>query len=96
MGAKDIAFEKERAKYRRRIRELESVINDQAKTEISLRRQLQDSQTVIREKDEWIRRLLEYMDVSPEDLRAKMKADQSISTIAGIIGAMGGGIGWRR
>lgn len=94
MSAKDIAFEKERAKFRRRIRELESVINNQAKTELSLKHQLQEAQNVISEKDDWIRRLLEYMDISPEEFRSKMKAEQSISNMFGIIGAVGGGRGW--
>lgn len=94
MSAKDNAFEKERAKYRKRIRELEVVINNQAKAEIDLRHQLQEAQSVIYEKDDWIRRLLEYMDISPEEFRSKMKAEQSISTMFGIIGAVGGGRGW--
>jgi hypothetical protein len=91
MGAKDIAFEKERSKYRKRIRELEIVIDNQAKEEFTLRKQLHEAQSTINVKDDWIRRLLEYIDISPEEFRAKMKAEQSISTMFGVIGAIGKG-----
>jgi Uma2 family endonuclease len=91
MGAKDIAFEKERAKYRKRIRELQIIIDNQAKEEFVLRHQLQEAQSTINDKDEWIRRLLEYLDISPEEFRAKMKAEQSISTMFGVMAAIGGG-----
>ena len=84
MCAKDIAFEKERVKYRQRIRELELFINKQTKEEHNLRMQLQEAQSINHDKDECIRRLLDYMDISPEEFRAKMKAEQSISTIYGV------------
>ena len=78
LSAKDKAFENERAKYRRQIREYEQAIRNQAVEELTLRKQLQQANSKIQEQEEWILRLLEYMDMSPEEFKSKIKSQNMI------------------
>lgn len=59
-SAKDIAFDKERAVFRKQIRELE--IRE-------LRNLISQKETEMAEKDDWIRRLLDYTELSEDDLK---------------------------
>lgn len=79
-SAKDIAFDKERASFRKQIRELEREVHNKELENRQLRNVISRKETEITEKDDWIRRLLEYMDLSEEDLKKfieneKAKAD---------------------
>ena len=79
-SAKDIAFDKERASFRKRIRELEREVRNKELENRELRNVISQKETEITGKDDWIRRLLEYMDLSEEDLKKvieneKTKAD---------------------
>ena len=79
-SAKDIAFDKERASFRKRIRELEREVRNKELENRELRNVISQKDTEITGKDDWIRRLLEYMDLSEEDLKKfieneKAKAD---------------------
>lgn len=68
-SAKDIAFDKERNKFRSEIRKLQNEVNNK-NTEISeLKLALSKKENEITEKDDWIQRLLKYMDLSEEDLK---------------------------
>jgi len=96
IGKEDImdkAFEAERVKYRQKVRELESANRKQAETEYSLREELRQANTKIREQDEWIDRLCEHIDITREEFMASMKAKQSVSNLFGIMGAIGRGFG---
>ena len=68
-SAKDLAFEKERAKYRKQIRELESVIDERDVTIRELNDQLLQAEGKCSELQDWINRLLEYTEMSEEDMR---------------------------
>lgn len=79
-SAKDIAFDKERAAFRKRIRELEREISNKEAENRELRNVISQKETEMVEKDDWIRRLLEYMDLSEDELKKfigseKIKAD---------------------
>ena len=79
-SAKDIAFDKERASFRKRIRELEREVHNKELENRELRNVISQKETEITGKDDWIRRLLDYMDLSEEDLKKfieneKAKAD---------------------
>lgn len=79
-SAKDIAFDKERAAFRKRIRELEREISNKEAENRDLRNVISQKETEMVEKDDWIRRLLEYMDLSEDELKKiigseKIKAD---------------------
>lgn len=79
-SAKDIAFDKERATFRKQIRELEREVSNKDLEIRKLKEVISQKETEITGKDDWIRRLLEYMDLSKDDLKRfieneKAKAD---------------------
>ena len=91
LSAKDKAFENERANYRREIRHHELVIsnqvlviNNQVKEEIALRQQLQEVNRKIREQEDWILRLLEYMDMPLEEIKSRSATEKAIANLFGI------------
>ena len=81
-SAKDIAFDKERAKYRKGIRELNSLVSKQNINIDRLKQDIDRKDMELVEKDEWIRRLLEYMDMSEEDMRKIIQKDKTMSEAA--------------
>ena len=98
-SAKDIAFDKERAKYRKQIRELEEKIkvterNSQARIS-ELVEQIDTLEQKILEQNEWIERLLEYTEVSKEEVidainaeKSKKSAYDAISNMADVMGCV--------
>ena len=79
-SAKDIAFDKERATFRKQIRGLEREVSNKDLEIRKLKEEISQKETEITGKDDWIRRLLEYMELSEEDLKKfiqneKLKAD---------------------
>lgn len=68
-SAKDIAFDKERAKFRSEIRKLQSEVKEKDQEIRELKQSLSEADTVLKEKENWIERLLEYMDVSEEEFQ---------------------------
>lgn len=68
-SAKDKAFDKERFEYHRRIRELESAAHKKDIEIYQLKEVIEQKDMLLAEKDDWINRLLEYMDMSEEDLK---------------------------
>lgn len=81
-SAKDLAFDKERAKYRKEIRELNSMIIKQRIDIDKLKQDIDRKDMELLEKDEWIRRLLEYMDMSEEDMRKIIQKDKTMAEAA--------------
>ena len=81
-SAKDIAFDKERAKYRKEFRELNSLVSKQNINIDRLKQDIDRKDMELVEKDEWIRRLLEYMDMSEEDMRKIIQKDKTMSEVA--------------
>ena len=95
-SAKDVAFEKERMKFRSRIRELENSLSTKQNQIDELSETLREKDQAIIQQEEWIERLLEYTEISKEDLQRlidseKDKAEirENISSILGIIGITG-------
>lgn len=82
-SAKDLAFDKERVKYRKEIRELNSMIIKQRIDIDKLKQDIDRKDMELVEKDEWIRRLLEYMDLSEEDMRKIIQKDKVMAEAAG-------------
>ena len=79
-SAKDIAFDKERAAFRKQIRELEREVSSKDLEIRELKKVISQKETEMAEKDDWIERLLDYMDMSEEDLKKfieneKLKSD---------------------
>ena len=78
-SAKDLAFDKERAKYRKEIRELSSQVIKQRIDIDQLKQDVDRKDMELVEKDDWIRRLLEYMDMSEEDMRKIIQTDKTVA-----------------
>ena len=96
-SAKDIAFENERVKFRKEIRSLQYQIMDMDNQIKELNEIILDRENELRQQSEWIDRLLEYMEISKEDLQSLIKSEKDkaeirerISTTLGIIGMIGG------
>ena len=81
-SAKDIAFDKERAEYRKKIRELNSLVIEQRADICKLKEEISRKNMEIIEKEDWIGRLLEYMDMSEEDMRKMIQKDKNMSEVA--------------
>lgn len=81
-SAKDKAFEKERIQFRHRIHDLEAENKQLRQT---IRKQTDAIETLndqLRSKEEWIERLLTYMDLTPEEfqtLREQAKETKAAS-----------------
>lgn len=96
-SAKDMAFEKERAKFRIEIRRITNCLNDKQKQIEELNETVREKDEVISQQKEWIDRLLEYTEMSKEDLQELIESEKEkseirerVSTTLGIIGMMGG------
>lgn len=76
-SAKDMAFEKERAKFRQKVRDLEREIKEQKIKMFQLEEVANLKDKEIDELKEWISRLLEYMDLSEEDMKRMIKAEKT-------------------
>lgn len=96
-SAKDIAFEKERTKFRSEIRKLQYQIMDMDNQIKELNEVIFDRENDLRQQAEWIDRLLEYMEISKEDFQKLIESEKDkaeirerVSATLGIIGMMGG------
>lgn len=96
-SAKDIAFEKERAKFRSEIRELKNSLNINQRIIDELNETIMKNEQVISQQEEWIERLLEYTEMSKEDLQKliineKHKAEirENMACLFGIAEMFGG------
>lgn len=87
-SAKDMAFDRERAKYRKQIRELQSEIQTKDTQIEELKEELRFKETDIAEKEDWIKRLLEYTELSQEDLRILLEKEKATANIMGELSKM--------
>ena len=76
-----MAFERERAKYRKQIRELQSELRAKEARIADLKEELSTKETEITEKEDWIRRLLEYTELSPEELKNLLEKEKATADI---------------
>lgn len=90
-SAKDIAFDKERAKFRQEIKNLQSELRRKDNEITRLTRLVDELEEKLSEKDEWIERLLQYTEISKEELKELIKseaekneANQRIATMFGL------------
>lgn len=93
-SAKDIAFEKERVKFRSEIKRLTSCLNTKQKQIDDLNESIREKDEIINHQQEWIERLLEYTEMSKEDLqkfinseRYKAEIRERFSSVIDIMGA---------
>ena len=95
-AAKDIAFEKEREKLRSEIRNLKYQVEYRDRQIAELNETIQQREEELLRQEGWIRRLLEYTEISKEDLQSLIESEKDkaeirerISTTLGIIGMIG-------
>lgn len=65
--AKDLAFAKEKLSWKKQYNKMELQIKQKEQTIQALNIQLSEKDDIIRSQNEWIQRLLEYMDLSEDD-----------------------------
>lgn len=80
-SAKDLAFDKERAKYRQQIKELESQIKRKDEYIKKMDILLSNKEKELTEKCDWINRLLEYTELSEEEMKKVIEKDKTVSEI---------------
>ena len=76
-SAKDMAFERERAKFRQQIRELEREVKEEKINSWNLNELIETKDKEIDELKDWISRLLEYIDLSEEEMRKIIKSEKA-------------------
>lgn len=76
VSAKDRAFEKERGRFRRALREKEQEIREKEKEISRLSAEKESLEETIRQQTEWIERLLEYTKLSKEELQELLSASR--------------------
>lgn len=73
---KDLAFDRERAKFRKEIRERDSTIIHQLSKISDLETELREANDKIAQQQDWINRLLEYMDMPEEEMRNRIQNER--------------------
>ena len=89
-SAKDVAFEKERNKYRKQINELEKKLIDSDKEMHSLKNRVSELESELNSKDDWIERLLTYTEMSKEDIKAAVEKDKAITSTLNMLNIFSG------
>lgn len=80
-SAKDLAFDREREKYRKEIRDRDTLITELQYIVEQLQESIRQRDNKISECNDWIRRLLEYMDLSEDDMQKIIQKDKIIADI---------------
>lgn len=81
MPPKDIAFDKERAKYRKEIRALEHDVSVLRLAVMQKDNELNLLRNELEQKSDWIRRLLEYTELSEEDMRTIIDKEKNKAAV---------------
>ena len=94
--AKDLAFERERLTWRRKLR-AERENHDKTREQIrKLERQLEEKDDLLRSKDDWIERLLEYTELDRADVaevvERQKKAPKADPVISNIVSSIARGV----
>lgn len=75
-SAKDLAFDRERAKYRHEISNLQRESKENLRKIEAMNQKISELEESIREKDEWINRLLEYTELTEEGMKNQIQKDK--------------------
>lgn len=91
-SAKDLAFDRERAKYGKRIKELEAKLEQKNNEICNLRIKASEAEAKCESLQSWIDRLLEYTEMSEEDMKKIIQKDKDSAEIMnrmnGLLGIM--------
>lgn len=89
-SAKDLAFEKERAKFRKKIRDLEHEINNLKLLYMQKENELRVVNSKLSQKEDRIVRLLEYTELSEDDMKAIIDKEKSVAAVMKMFGELSG------
>ena len=89
-SAKDLAFEKERQQLRKQKREAEEHAAAKDITIKELTDRITELEATNNQKDEWIERLLQYTELSKEDLQTAIEKDKAMVNAAKSLEALMG------
>lgn len=78
---KDLAFDRERAKYRHEISNLQRESKENLRKIEAMNQKISELEESIREKDEWINRLLEYTELTEEGMKNQIQKDRGVSEV---------------
>lgn len=80
-SAKDIAFDNERAKYNKQIRELQFQLKEKDKVIAEQNNSINAASDELYRLRDWVRRLLEYAELSEEDMKKLIDKDMKSAEI---------------
>lgn len=75
-SAKDLAFDKERVKYNKIIRELESQLKEKDKIIECQNESIRKGAEELHQLRDWVRRLLEYTELSEDEMKKLIDKDK--------------------
>ena len=80
-SAKDIAFDKERSKLKQEIKRLEGIISEKDKMISQYADGKFKAEAKIEAYEDWIRRLLEYTNMTEDDMRKMIDHDRNMAEL---------------
>lgn len=91
--AKDLAFDRERAKYGMQIKNLETKLSQKNAEILELQKQIKTIELERDQLKDWVNRLLEYTEVSEEDMKQIIQKDidsaKAMSMLSGLLKVSG-------
>lgn len=75
-SAKDLAFDRERLKYRKEINELKTLLKQKNIDIYEAKERASKLEIKCEELQDWVNRLLEYMDMSEEDIKKILQREK--------------------
>ena len=81
MTAKDLAFNREREKYKKTIKELNSLIRQKDIEIAAAKNQTLESETKCLELQDWIQQLLTYTELTEEDMKKLIKKEKDTAEV---------------
>lgn len=86
-------FEDKKIELEKQIKALTARVSEQNKTISEQRGQIDALSSENQQLKEWIERLLEYTELSKEDIKAACEKDKKIASAMSVFGLFGGGFG---
>ena len=86
-------FEGKKIELEKQIKALNARVSEQNKTISEQRGQIDALSSENQQLKEWIERLLEYTELSKEDIKAACEKDKKIASAMSVFGLFGGGFG---
>lgn len=86
-------FEGKKIELEKQIKALTTRVSEQNKTISEQRGQIDALSSENQQLKEWIERLLEYTELSKEDIKAACEKDKKIASAMSVFGLFGGGFG---